>query len=155
MTTDDYEKLVWLQDQVTKAKSNVEEASKPWEAIALQIASERSDVSVSAVRFEEDRVRYTCHGTGIYSSDEWYEYYPVVLLFARLGVDPPPTPGAGILKLETMPEDGSSFFNHSCDCSCKCRVTHVRRRAETIAGPRYWCSHCWDQHKPQEQLQNA
>lgn len=61
-----------------------EEAAKPFRELAMQIAREQDVLfDGSTVVFEEKRVRYVCRGTGIHHGDEWFEEFPVELLFER------------------------------------------------------------------------
>lgn len=86
MTLDDYKALLELQKKAEEAQKTAHTAGDPWRAAALEIARDRTDVPVSEVFFKEDRIEYLCHGTGIYSEEEWIESYPIAMLFQKLGV---------------------------------------------------------------------
>jgi hypothetical protein len=65
-------------------KRKTDRAEEPFRKLALEIAHERSELcDGDIVLFEEKRVRFSCEGTGIYQGDQWFEEFPVQLLFER------------------------------------------------------------------------
>jgi hypothetical protein len=73
----DYQKVV---KQLVDAKK----AQEPWIEVALQIARERSELASGEIVLEENQVRFSCQGTGIYSQEGWWESFPIHLLLERM-----------------------------------------------------------------------
>lgn len=85
MNIEDYKKVLWLSKAVDDANRIFREAAKPWEETALEIARELNGELVgNTVVLEENKVRYLCHGTGIYRDDDWWESFPLEKLLERM-----------------------------------------------------------------------
>lgn len=70
--------------EMLELRRQADEAEKAFTDLAWEIAQEQDEMaSRESLIFEEKRVRFSCRGTGIYSQEEWYEEFPVELLFDR------------------------------------------------------------------------
>jgi hypothetical protein len=80
-----YDELLGLWDAADIAEKKAVEASKPWEAMAHQVAKETKGLEGHGeVRFEKTRFRIACAGTGIYAHETWWEDFPINLLIDRM-----------------------------------------------------------------------
>jgi hypothetical protein len=86
MTRDDYKSMMDIHREIAMLHLKAFNMEKDWKPEALKIARERIGLPIKDVIFEYDKIVVCCHGTGIYSTEEWYESYPIELLFKRLGI---------------------------------------------------------------------
>lgn len=83
--TNDYDKMLALGAEAAAAQRKAADAERPWKELAYKIAMETRGIYGSGyVRFEKDRFRISCQGTGIHSDEEWWESFPAELLISRM-----------------------------------------------------------------------
>jgi hypothetical protein len=71
-------------EEMLALRKRADEAEAVFRKIAEDIAHKRAPLaSCDSIVFKEDKVFFSCRGTGIYSHDEWMEEFPVELLLQR------------------------------------------------------------------------
>lgn len=81
----DYDSLLALREEADAAARKATAAEGPWKEMAHKIALETRGIQGdSTVRFEKERFRILCQGTGIHSDEQWWESFPAELLINKM-----------------------------------------------------------------------
>lgn len=78
-----YKEMLALKAEISIMNANLAQLEEPFRKAVSEIAFESGELVSADVIFKENEVHFSCHGTGIYSHEEWFEHFPVEELLER------------------------------------------------------------------------
>ena len=81
----DYKDALALRAAAEVANRHAAKAEEPFVEIAWKIAREIEPLADgNLIEFKEDKVVFSCTGTGIHSDEQWSDEFKVEMLFERM-----------------------------------------------------------------------